>query len=92
MMERLRDTTANAQTVEQMLDMLMDVPPHRYMPRLRKYARVKLDEGYSNAQLYTDLMRLRREVRGHDNEELEEAIGDVMDFLTGVCAPEALLY
>lgn len=92
MMERLRDTTANAQTVEQMLDMLMDTPPARYMPRLRKYARVKLDEGYSNEQLYTDLRHLHREVSSRDDEELEEAIGDVMDFLTGVCAPEARLY
>jgi len=92
MMGRLRDITANEQQVEQMLGLLKATPAHRYMPRLRKYAREKLDEDYPNDQLYTDLMRLRSEVRSYDNEELEEAIGDVMDFLTGVCAPEALLY
>jgi hypothetical protein len=92
MMERLKDTTANAQTVEQMFDLLMDTPPHRYMPRLRKYARERLDEDYSNEQLYADLRHLYRKVSGRDNEELEEAIADVMDFLTGCCAPDARLY
>lgn len=91
-MERLRDTTANAQTVEQMFDLLADTPSHRYMPRLRKYAREKLDKGYSNAQLYTDLRHLYRSVSGRGNDELEEAIADVMDFLTGVCGPDARLY
>ena len=91
-MERLRDTTANAQTVEQMLDLLRATPPHRYMPRLRKYARDKMDEGYSNAQLYTDLRHLYRSVSQRGDEDLEEAIADVMDFLTGVCGPDARLY
>ena len=62
------------------------------MPRLRKYAREKLDAGYDNAQLYTDLRYLYHDVRGHGKEELEEAIADVMDFLTGVCGPDARLY
>jgi hypothetical protein len=92
MMERLRDTTSNAQTVEQMLYLLQETPPHRYMTRLRKYAREKLDTGYDNAQLYTDLRHLYRRVSGRGNEDLEEAITDVMDFLTGVCGPDARLY
>jgi hypothetical protein len=91
-MERLRDTTANAQTVEQMFELLVATPPHRYMPRLRKYAREKLDEGYSNDQLYTDLRHLYRSMSGRGDEELDDAIADVMDFLTGVCGPDARLY
>ncbi len=91
-MEQLRDTTANAMTVAQMSELLVDTPPRRYMPKLRKYAREKLDEGYSNAQLYTDLRYLYRDVKKQDDEELEEAIADVMDLLTGWCAPGARLY
>jgi hypothetical protein len=91
-MARLRNTTADAQTVEEMLALLRETPPHRYLPRLRKYAREKLDAGYSNEQLYTDLRYLYRDVSERGNEELEEAITDVMDFLTGWCAPDARLY
>jgi len=90
--ERLRDTTARSETVTEMFRLLKATPPQRYMPRLRKYAREKLDEGYDNAQLYADLRYLYRQVSEHENEELEEAILDVMDFLTGWCAPEARLY
>jgi hypothetical protein len=85
--ERLRNTTANAQTVEEMRRLLAATPPHRYLPRLRKYAREKLDE-----QLYSDLRYLYRDVSERGNEDLEEAIADVMDFLTGWCAPAARLY
>jgi hypothetical protein len=90
--ERLRNTTANAQTVEEMRRLLAATPPHRYLPRLRKYAREKLDAGYSNEQLYSDLRYLYRDVSERGNEDLEEAIADVMDFLTGWCAPAARLY
>ena len=92
MMERLRDTTANAQTVEYLLRLLVDTPPHRYMTRLRKHVRELLDEGYSNEQLYTDLRHLYRNASERGDEELEEAVADVMDLLTGVCAPDARLY
>ncbi len=91
-MERLRDTPASPRTVQQMSDMLMATPPERYLPRLRKYAREMLDAGYDNAQLYNDLRHLYWNVSGRGNEELEEAILDVMDFLTGWCAPGARLY
>lgn len=91
-MERLRNTTANAQTVEEMRGLLRETPPHRYLPRLRKYAREKLGAGYPNGQLYTDLRYLYRDVSERGDEELEEAIADVMDFLTGWCAPDARLY
>jgi hypothetical protein len=90
--ERLRNTTANAQTVRQMLELLETTPPHRYMPRLRKYAREQLDAGYPNDQLYSDLRHLYRLVSERGDEELEDAIADVMDFLTGWCAPDARLY
>ena len=91
-MQRLRNTTANAQTVNEMAELLEATPPHRYMPRLRKFARQRLDAGYPNDQLYSDLRYLYRQVREHDDEELEEAIADVMDFLTGACGPDARLY
>ncbi len=92
MMEQLKNTTANATTVGQMAELLENTPPGRYVPRLRKYAREKLDVGYSNAQLYTDLRHLYRDVSPRDDEELEDAIADVMDFLTGWCGPDARLY
>lgn len=91
-MERLRETTANIQTVEEMSHLLEDTLPHRHMLRLRKYARDKLDAGYSNEQLYSDLRYLYRSVRDREDEDLEDAIADVMDFLTGLCAPGARLY
>ena len=91
-MEHLTEITANAQTVEEMLEILSDTPSRRYMPRLRKYAREKLDAGYSNAQLYSDFRYLYRSVSERGDEDLEDAIADVMDFLTGWCAPGARLY
>jgi len=75
-----------------MLELLAATEPHRYLPRLRKYAREKLDEGYSNEQLYADLRYLYRDVSRHGDEELEEAVAAVMDLLTGWCAPDARLY
>ncbi len=91
-MESLRETTANVQTVEEMLEILSDTPSRRYMPKLRKYARGKLDAGYSNAQLYSDLRYLYHSVSERGDEDMEDAIADVMDFLTGWCGPAARLY
>jgi len=90
--ERLRNIPANTETVEEMFALLMEMPPERYLPRLRKYAREKLDAGYDNVQLYNDLRYLYRAVSERGNEELEESILDVMDFLTGWCAPDARLW
>ncbi len=91
-MGRLKNTPASEETAQQMFDLLMATPPERYLPRLRKYAREKLDAGYDNAQLYSDLRYLYLDVSERGNEELEEAILDVMDFLTGWCAPDARLW
>jgi len=91
-MERTRNLPANGSVVKQMLDLASATPANRLTPKLRQFARARLDERYPSDQLYADFMRAYEEVSEHDDEEREDAFLDVMDFLTGWCAPDARLY
>lgn len=91
-MERIKNLPANSKSVKRMLSLARATPAHRLTPELRHYARARLDEGYSNAQLYVDFMEAYEKTSESDDEEREDAFLDVMDFLTGWCAPEARLY
>lgn len=91
-MERTRNLPANGSVVKEMLDLASATPAARLTPELRRFARARLDERYPSNQLYADLMRAYEEVSEHDDEEREDAFLDVMDFLTGWCAPDARLY
>jgi hypothetical protein len=83
----------NRVVVEELLGLALDTPTARLMPKLRKYARERLDSGYPNDQLYADFMAASDQISERDvEEEREDAILDTMDFLTGWCAPEARLY
>lgn len=50
-----------------------------------------LAAGYPRDVLYRDLERLAAEMRSRDEEEREDGILDVMDALTGECAPSSRL-
>ena len=92
MMARTKNMPANNQTVRQVLDLALATPARRLTPKLRQFARERLDAGYPNDQLYTDFMSAYEVVSERDDEEREDALLDVMDFLTGWCAPDARLY
>jgi hypothetical protein len=92
MMARTKDMPANKQTVKRILDLALATPARRLAPELRQFARERLDAGYPNDQLYTDFMSAYEVVSERDDEEREDALLDVMDFLTGWCAPDARLY
>jgi hypothetical protein len=91
-MERTRNLPANGSVVKQMLDLASETPANRLTPKLRQFARARLDERYPSDQLYADFMRAYEVVSEYDDEEREDAFLDVMDFLTGWCAPDARLY
>jgi len=83
----------NKIVVEELLDLALNTSVDRLMPKLRKYARERLDSGYPNDQLYADFMAASDQISERGvGEEREDAILDVMDFLTGWCAPGARLY
>jgi hypothetical protein len=92
MMARTKNMPANKQTVKRVLDLALATPSRRLAPKLRQFARERLDAGYPNDQLYTDFMSAYEVVSERDDEEREDALLDVMDFLTGWCAPDARLY
>lgn len=83
---------SNLEVVKEVLFLALTTPPLRLVPELRKFARQRLDSGYANAQLYADLQYVYDIVSELEEEEREDAILDVMDFLTGWCAPKARLY
>lgn len=91
-MERTRTLPANSISVKRMLSLARATPAHRVTPELRHYARARLDGGYSGDQLYVDFMEAYEKMSESDDEEREDAFLDVMDFLTGWCAPDARLY
>lgn len=83
----------NGVVVKELLDLALNTPVPRLMPKLRKYARERLDSDYPNDQLYVDFMAASDQISELGvEEEREDAILDVMDFLTGWCAPDARLY
>lgn len=82
----------NPAMVEELLDLVRTAPANRLLPRLRKFVRDQLDAGYPNDQLYADLMGVYDRMSEREDEERGDAVLDVMDFLTGWCAPEARLY
>jgi hypothetical protein len=92
MMERTKPLSANGHTVKQMLDLALATPADKLTPKLRQYARERLGADYPNDQLYADFMAAYGEISELGNEEREDAFLDVMDFLTGWCAPDARLY
>ena len=91
-MERTKNLPANMHTVEQLLELAAATPAARLTPKLRQFARERLDARYPSDQLYADFMSAYEAIGEHDDEEREDAFLDVMDFLTGWCAPGARLY
>ena len=91
-MERTKNLPADGVTVKQMLILALETPADRLTPRLRQYARERLDAGYPSDQLYVDFLNAYEHISELDDEEREDSFLDVMDFLTGWCAPGARLY
>lgn len=92
-MEKIRNLPANEETVETLRTMALATPADHLANTLRKYGHVLLASGYASEQLYVDLMRAYDEVAMLGGpEEREDALLDVMDFITGWCAPKARLY
>jgi hypothetical protein len=91
-MERTKNLPANMHTVEQLLELAAATPAARLTSKLRQFARERLDARYPSDQLYADFMSAYEAISEHDDEEREDAFLDVMDFLTGWCAPDARLY
>lgn len=66
--------------------------PTRTMLAIRDYARELLDDGYSGESLLNDFERAVETVRQRSSDdEAEDPILDVMDFLVGWCSPGARL-
>lgn len=83
----------NKVAVDQILFLVQETPLSRLVTELREYAREQLTSGYSSAQLYVDLMGAYSSISTReDQEEQEDALLDVMDFLTGWCSPDSRLY
>ena len=93
-MERTEHLSVNPGMVERLRDLAAATPAAELAPILRDFVREQLDADYSSEQLYVDLIRVHQELSGSSeaDEEREDALLDVMDFLTGWCAPGARLY
>lgn len=55
---------------------------------LRRFARELLDDGYDREYLYRDMLGVYKSL---EDEAKEDALADVMDYLTGFCSPAARL-
>lgn len=80
-----------AQVGDRLLGLASTVEPSRLVAELRAFAREMLDTGYSRHALIEDFEGVRAEMRRRDDEEREDAVMDVMDFLVGWCSPGARL-
>ncbi len=56
---------------------------------LRDLVETMVRAGRSRDDVYEDLKRLVMDLRHEDRDELEDAVMDVMDLLTGWCSPSA---
>lgn len=91
-MERTKNLPTDQETVDEMLGLARATPADRLTPELRRYARGRLRANYPSDQLYVDFLGAYEGISALDDEEREDAFLDVMDFLTGWCAPDARIY
>lgn len=75
----------------QILDLTARTSPPRLVGELRGFARELLDGGYDRDRLYNDFLNAYDAVSERGQDEREDALLDVMDYLTGFCSPHARL-
>lgn len=75
----------------QILDLTARTPSERLVGELRGFARELLDEGYDRDRLYNDFLSAYDAISERGQGEREDALLDVMDYLTGFCSPQARL-
>jgi hypothetical protein len=93
MMERPRNVSPDAWTVEHLLNLALSKPTAEIALGLGGYGRGLLDAGYPDEQLHADLIGAYKEVSELGDEEREDAFLDAIDSLTGWwCPPGAWLY
>lgn len=61
------------------------------VPRLRSLALTLSSQGRDQAAILAAFEGARRQLRSEDREADEDAVMDVMDFLTGWCSPHMTL-
>jgi hypothetical protein len=91
-MERTENLSVNPVMVKRVREVATETPVDELALALRGFVRENLDTDYPREQLYVDLIRAHEELSGTTNDEREDALLDVMDFLTGWCAPDARIY
>lgn len=67
----------------------LSVPTHNLADALQSAVEARLERGYSRHFTYNDLSQLALELRREGKEERESEVLEVMDVLTGWCAPSA---
>lgn len=78
--------------VEQRLsELVSSTPPARLMFPLRDVARDALAQGYEKDALIEDFESMRARLDEQGEEEREDAVMEVMDFLYGWCSPHMKL-
>ncbi len=91
-MEQL-NLRANKETVAEVLAMARQSSADDLAPMLRNYAQAMVGSDYPAAQLYADMMNAYTQMSDRGaSEAQEDAVLDVMDYLTGWCAPDARIY
>ncbi len=78
--------------MKRVLSLAIATPADKLAPKLRTFVRESIDTDYPREQLYVDLARAQEALSDLGDEKREDAVLDVMDFLTGWCAPGARLY
>lgn len=91
--EGLRNIPANRETVDEVLSMVRGIPADSLAPMLQNYALETVQRGYPTDQLYVDMLNAQMFVsRSGASETQEDALLDVMDYLTGWCAPDSRIF
>ncbi len=72
-----------------MRHLVYTTPEGEVSDTLRDLVETMVRAGRSRDDVYEDLKRLVMDLRHEDRDELEDAVMDVMDLLTGWCSPSA---
>ena len=76
-------------TVDRCIEQALRSPDRVH--ELRNLAAQLLDEGRPPAAVLDECEKVRRQLRDAAREQDEDAVMDVMDFLTGWCSPQMKL-
>ena len=83
----MMEYTTHHDVNQRLSELVTSTPPARLMFPLRDVARDALAQGYEKDALIEDFESVRAQLDEQGDEEREDAVMEVMEFLYGWCSP-----